>query len=387
MNWNEFLEDPKIMDMIKNAQEQTQPESSLNIFMLTSDYYYRENYHSDIIKEFLAPKGNHGEGNLYLTLFIQMLKKHGAKIDETQYGIDSEVTRETHKIDILIKGDKRDLDGKYHFIIIENKINDAVDMYRQIPRYVERIEKEVGGIVDAVVYIPKNPYKSVDKTGWTDYEIKRIDDILHLIPAHHADIINLVSNWIVPCINASKHLDSISILRQYASLIKSLTPQIMTDNNLQKFVEYINSPDNQTNIETVINLRNMIDRIPAQVAKELRYNFSNLNKVDDESNELKYFSKIYEWESNSCVLDVLDFIHPSLQIFIYTELSMNNAYTLSIRDWKNEGQNFEWLGKLLNEFKQVNNKKGESVCSRTFSFYQKDDIIQCVKDILNAIPK
>lgn len=66
---------------------------------------------------------------------------------------------------------------------------------------------------------------------------------------------------------------------------------------------------------------------------------------------------------------------------------MSKAYTLSIRDWKNEGQNFEWLGKLLNEFKQVDNKKGESVCSRTFSFYQKDDIIQCVKDILSAIPK
>lgn len=307
-----------IIESAKEARKQAQQQIlGLNIFMLTSDYYYRENYHSDIIKEFLAPNGSHGERDLYLSLFIQMLKNHGGKINESQYGTESEVYRETHKIDILIKGDKRDAEGKFHFIIIENKINNAVDMYRQIPRYVESIEKEDGGIVDAVVYIPKNPYKSVDKTGWTDDEIKRIDDILHLIPAYHADIINLASNWIVPCINASKHLDSISILRQYASLIKSLTPQIMTDNNLQEFVEYINSPDNQTDIETIISLRNMIDRIPAQMAKELRYNFSNLNKVDDESNELKYFSRIFEWDSNSCVLDVLDlFILRSRYLFI-----------------------------------------------------------------------
>ena len=52
MNWNEFLEDKKIKGIIESAKEarkQTQPELSLNIFMLTSDYYYRENYHSDIM--------------------------------------------------------------------------------------------------------------------------------------------------------------------------------------------------------------------------------------------------------------------------------------------------------------------------------------------------
>ena len=41
-----------------------------NIFRLTSDIYYRENYHSDVIKAFLDPTEKHNEKSLFLQLFI-----------------------------------------------------------------------------------------------------------------------------------------------------------------------------------------------------------------------------------------------------------------------------------------------------------------------------
>ncbi len=41
-----------------------------NVFTLSSDFYYRENFHSDIIKAFLNPRDKHNEENKYLNKFI-----------------------------------------------------------------------------------------------------------------------------------------------------------------------------------------------------------------------------------------------------------------------------------------------------------------------------
>ncbi len=308
-----------------------------------------------------------------------MLKNHGAEIDESLYGTDSKVDRETHKIDILIKGDKRDADGKFHFIIIENKINDAVDMYRQIPRYVEIIEKEEYGIVDAVVYIPKNPYKSPNKTGWDEDEIKRIDRKLHIIPAHHTSETNLVDNWILPCVERSNNADAKSILRQYAKLIKSLTPQIMSDNNTQEFIKSIAADK----IEDIIVLRQIIDEIPAQMATNLREKIYSDEEWNDELSQ----NKCYSWtgQQNTCVVDIKG---SSLQIYIYTYLDKSIAYVLSVRDWEKKKQKIDWLEKSndLNEF-GIKLKEDQTSYFCTFAFNQEGDVVRCVKEIIKARPK
>lgn len=41
-----------------------------NVFSLVSDTYYKENFHSEIIYALLNPKGEHGEGCLFLDLFL-----------------------------------------------------------------------------------------------------------------------------------------------------------------------------------------------------------------------------------------------------------------------------------------------------------------------------
>ena len=59
-----------------------------NAFSLVSDYYYRETFHSDIIGSILDPQSPHGEGSVFLRLFIEFLaeeaertlKEPGAKL-------------------------------------------------------------------------------------------------------------------------------------------------------------------------------------------------------------------------------------------------------------------------------------------------------------------
>jgi hypothetical protein len=137
-----FLEDFKriiaeqitaISELIKNntikeiADDYFKQKSSyraepFNVFKLASDRYYRENFHSDIIKAFLNPEEGHGEGCLFLYAFIDFIKKSFPKISisKTDYK-NVIVKREAERIDILIKSEE-----SKHCIIIENKIGTVV---------------------------------------------------------------------------------------------------------------------------------------------------------------------------------------------------------------------------------------------------------------------
>lgn len=106
-------------------QKRSHTEIPFNVFMVVSDLYYRENFHSDIIRLFLDTNGKHGEGAIFLDLLIDILNKDYHKhISKFNYR-NSEARREYGRIDILV----RSVDSK-HCIIIENKINNACDMPR-----------------------------------------------------------------------------------------------------------------------------------------------------------------------------------------------------------------------------------------------------------------
>ena len=121
---------PISSEYIKSKKEIQQ--NLFNIFNIVSNLYYRENFHSDIIKYFLDPNEKHNCGSAFLNVFIQMLNE---KINQKDKYIDATcydnavVVREEGRIDILIKSEM-----SHKCIIIENKINNAGDMQRQIPR-------------------------------------------------------------------------------------------------------------------------------------------------------------------------------------------------------------------------------------------------------------
>lgn len=250
-----------------------------NVFYLVSDLYYRENFHSDIICFFLDPNEKHLCGDVFLRAFIQMLNKTGKNIDPVKYQ-DATAVREEGKIDILITSNL-----SKRAIIIENKINEAVDMERQIPRYYDKISKDF--TVDAIVYLPLSNYKKPNKQDWTKQDEENIEPLLITIPAYDkSGEINIVDNWLRPSILLSDNLDVVSTLRQYSNLITKLNQDIMDANVLEKFYSRLLQ---ENNMETARSIRDMMKELPEYMAKRIFETYRHGKKYEP-------FSKVDVWK-------------------------------------------------------------------------------------------
>lgn len=82
-----------------------------------------ETGHSRLLGELLNPYGTHGQGNFFLSSFLELI---GAEGSQGRWA----VTVELGRIDILLK--RLDCEG---VVIIENKSNGACDQKNQIYRY------------------------------------------------------------------------------------------------------------------------------------------------------------------------------------------------------------------------------------------------------------
>lgn len=241
------------------ASKKCETEEKYNIFLLVSDLYRRENFHSDIIRFLLDPKENHGEGNLFLSEFIAMLNRKGCDISAINYE-DADVVREKGRIDVLVYSD-----SSKRAIVIENKINNAGDMQRQLPRYYDYVSTKYH--IDAIVYIPLDINKRPDESDWDDNDKKHVEPLLQIIPAYSdGSTINIVSDWLEPLIMRSDNIDLVSTLRQYSQLIKMLNRNIMDTIILEKFY---NELIEEENLKSAISIRNMLNELPAYMAQRV----------------------------------------------------------------------------------------------------------------------
>lgn len=240
---------------------------SFNVFSLVSDLYYRENFHSDIIKFFLDTKETHAQGSIFLEQFIKMLQQRGQKIDFQDYQ-DATAIREEGKIDILIKSE-----NSKHAIIIENKINDAGDMPRQLPRYFDDITQNYHYQIDSIVYLPLDFSKSPDMFDWTETDKANVCPLLNIIPAYDKSRINLVDNWLKPVQEITNDIDVLSTLRQYSKLIRKLNANAMDIVILEKFYEEIKDGNN---LKTAQSIRNMLNEIPQFLARRIFEKYRNI---------------------------------------------------------------------------------------------------------------
>ena len=253
---------PISSEYIKSKKEIQQ--NVFNIFNIVSNLYYRENFHSDIIKYFLDPNEKHNCGSAFLNVFIQMLnekinQKH--KYIDAAYYDNAVVVREEGRIDILIKSEM-----SRKCIIIENKIHNASEMPRQIPRYYDYVKKQ-GYNIDAIVYLPLEKTKEPDKSDWTDEDKENITPLLTIIPAYDkSKNINLVDNWLRPSILISDNIDIISTLRQYSSLIKKLNHNIMDNIVLEKFRQELLKDDNAIIAKSI---QEMLKSLPEYLAMRI----------------------------------------------------------------------------------------------------------------------
>ena len=323
-----------------DARRAKKTDIGFNVFKLITDYYYRENFHRDIIFEFLNPKETHNQGDIYLKLFLDMLNINHSifrhAVVEKEFTID-----ERRRIDTLITDD---LSKKA--IIIENKMNNAGDMYRQLPDYYNYIQNK-GYDVICIVYLPLLHNKVPDKSGWKIEEINAINNCLKIIPAFSSKgVINLCDNWLYPSINLTKNADCKSVLNQYIKLVKHLNNKSMDYVILEKFYENLKIGDNKKTAESI---RNMLNDLPEYMASRI---------------QTKYMSNFFPF-SKIWIYAVKDAVFEG---FILNE--PNRYYKLDV--WCNENGYDMYFWNPKNEKEDVKNIFSEVTALKDF-YPKKDD--------------
>lgn len=271
-------------DLLRKLADRRDTTIGFNAFTLISDTYYRENFHSDIIRAILDPHEAHGEGTAFLRLFVQFLSlvadKHGEgelsrKIRRLKISQSTEVVREEGRIDVKIKAPD-------WTIIVENKINGANDMDRQIPRYIEKCKK-AGEEVVAVVYI------TAAKPGYPS-KIEPDDDKMvkpFLLPvvgfSEDRSFPNLAEGWVERCELVAKGFNTKSILNQYAELLRNHAGETMDQNDIKEMLKSMNETD-----IPYTKLYALLDKVPETLADIIYAKFAERKDLVENVHRYNY---------------------------------------------------------------------------------------------------
>ena len=253
MNIKDFVSHKKFENIDKEIEriERERQNNGFNLFTISSYNTYLENFHSDVIALLLSSKERHLQQERFFKLFLSFLReKYGAIIDENNYQ-NYQVLREKGKIDIWIKDEisKR-------CIIIENKINDAIDMPNQIERYYDYVS-EKGYLVDGIIYLTLKGNKNAPKVGR-----KEIDDKIIDIVAFVQDKKNLCNGWLFNCYIEAKERkddDSSTFIYQYIKLIKHLSLVVMNNELKKDFYEVVSNEQNREKARVLVTLLNELE--------------------------------------------------------------------------------------------------------------------------------
>ena len=162
------------------------------------------------------------------------------------------------RIDILIMSEENKC-----AIIVENKINNAGDTYKQLPKYYNYLT-ELKYRVDAIVYLPLDSYKKPNENDWTDEDKSNIEPLLLVIPAYNkSHQINVVDNWLLPAVKNLDMGDVSSVLNQYADLVKKLNKE-MNKSIMEDFYGKLREGDNLKMAKTINELLNNYQQFLAQ---------------------------------------------------------------------------------------------------------------------------
>jgi hypothetical protein len=254
-----------------------------NVFQLLNVNHY-ENTHSSILSYFLNSKGNHGQKDLFLKLFLEVLNEKflcfandkNAKIlpeDSHYYEINKFQTEDSESITEYLAGkiDEDYLNGgridillrdKFkQQIIIENKIY-AVDQENQLVRY-KNFDKRA-----PIFYLNLwGDEPSINSKG------ELIGNKDYFIISYETDIIRWLEKCIKECFNKPFIRET---LNQYLNLIKELTNQ-STNKNMEKEIATILMNNFSSFIQILENQNAVFDEINIKMKKMMTDLASKLN--------------------------------------------------------------------------------------------------------------
>jgi hypothetical protein len=207
--------------------------STFNFFEPLKKYWH-EIFHEIILSQILNPRTKEIGNIAYLDVFTDLL--HSIKEDYNQnIRFDKDVAVETEignndygYIDILISDKRR-------AIIIESKINGAVDQENQLARYYQYVTGVLKKEVLAVVYL--RPFGDENKMPPFEYysdeyneEVERIKKLLIPVPVAAANRLDLCHGFLDICYGIARNDMAKIYIKQYSDLLKTLGGNKMTLN-------------------------------------------------------------------------------------------------------------------------------------------------------------
>jgi hypothetical protein len=266
-----------------------------NIILAASDLYYLENFHSDILSYILNYKKDYF---YYFIDYINTISEN--KIESKDYS-NPIIKREEKHIDILIKDE-----NSKHCFIIENKINNAVDTNRQLPKYYCDL-KNNRYEVDGILYLSLDGSKRPDSSTWSpDDRVLDWDTIITYCTISNNANNDLVNGFLRKCIINADKIDEMAFFRQYTDLLLYLRRNQMDYQLMEKFYAHMTVAENYS---TALSLRTMLDDLITFRRDKLRNRFINnckpFDRVSDRSTWGLMFNGIFEITQENIKIEIV----------------------------------------------------------------------------------
>ena len=353
-----------------------------NVFSLVSDTYYKENFHSEIIYALLNPKGEHGEGCLFLDLFLDyLINSLGCNLYTNNYkgaqvfnekGIENQ-----RRIDLLII-------SSTHAIIIENKIHNAVDMDNQLPAYYKYC-RDNNLEVDAVIYLSLDGIKKPDRDKWTAHPEywEEINSKLRNVASFDIFESNQgLFHWLVECEEKAKNSENKFIIRQYKQLLKSLRGYTMSTNALTDYYELITKSEYQTKlkqIEKLVEMHEGLFRIYPEKLKEELDEFKKVNPCFEECTTYILEEENYAEAKMMRIENSSYFLRVSFRGYKQCLISLNNEDNSWSKD--TDFRENEWMRGNFNE----DDKEWSWIKNNVYNLTDKAGFNALTQDIKNIL--
>jgi hypothetical protein len=365
--FKKFFENKELINLIKRLESEIsrKKDAHFNIFTLVSNQYLLENLHSDILSEFLNPKGNHKQKNKFLNVFLEMINNIGSdksiKIDIEAFK-NAEVEREENRIDVLIKGNGQ-------AIIFENKINGAGDMYKQLPKYFNEIKDDYKKI--AIVYMPKRANQTPNETDWNVYDKENVNQRLIIFNSFgniskENNLQCLIEKW-----QEVANEDNKCILKQYSKLLEMMNENIATDVLSLSIYKYFLENEQ---LKSLYYTNKLIPVLIKKIGEEIKTVLNNSLKDEFKKLELN-FRGINVGEEQ---ITLQNFNINGIDLIIYVkislcELGLTSKITLSkYSDTKNGTEKFFKTLEQIDQKKKLfvlDESKNDSSCEYVKEFY------------------
>lgn len=278
-------------------------ETGFNVFQLLGP---NESAHSRLLAGLFDPRGAHGEGELYGSLLLEHLadKVSGRrptlagelrKFRPTWVGTEYALAgvQALGRIDIALLDE-----GKREAVVIENKIRNAPDMERQLPRYFELLQKQEYKVI-AAVYLLRDAERFPPDC----------DDVLkeRIIPVTAT---KFLADYLKVCAGKTADTGVKIILEQYRSFL--MDDSTVPNETMKCFYDTLCLDKPQEKHLAPVDLRRMLNALPTYLAHELHVHCASRLKISGAYAEIERYQ-------NGLLLSVTDY-DASGNVLLWAEL-------------------------------------------------------------------